>query len=253
MRSQRDWYTWHAHYDNPDSGLAWRLSWVQDQIRVALDGAQAGPIRVISLCAGQGRDLIGVLPVHPRRGDVIARLVELDPRNTGFATRLAVEAGLDNVEIVTGDAARTSQYADLAPADLVLACGLFGNMTNAHIERTIGYCAQLCAEGGTVIWTRGRWEPDLVPRVCEWFEERDFSRVWLSEPGRYECVGAHRRTAPGPARAGRGDVHHHRSRPQRSGPNLTGVSHGPARGGAARARSPARSCRAAARSRPGAC
>jgi Putative methyltransferase len=194
--SERDWYAWHASYDNPDSGLSLRLSWVQDQIRAVLDGAPPGPLRAVSLCAGQGRDIIGVLAGHPRRDDVTARLVELDPRNTEFAARLAAAAGLGNIEIVTGDAARTSQYASLVPADLVLACGLFGNMTNADIERTIGYCAQLCAEGGTVIWTRGRWEPDLVPQVGAWFEERDFTRVWLSDPAQWECVGAYRRTAP---------------------------------------------------------
>jgi hypothetical protein len=194
--TRRDWHAWHAHYDTPDSGLSLRLSWVQDQIRAALDGAKAGQVRVISLCAGQGRDLIGVLADHPRAADVTARLVELDPRNTEVAARLAAGAGLDNVQIVTGDASLTSQYADLAPADIVLACGLFGNMTDAHVESTIGYCAQLCAEGGTVIWTRARWEPDLVPQICVWFEERDFERVWLSGLEHRQCTGAHRRTAP---------------------------------------------------------
>ena len=194
--AQRDWHEWHSAYDNPGSGLSRRLSWVQDQIRAALDGAKQGPLRAISLCAGQGRDLIGVLADHPRAADVTARLVELDPRNTEVAARLAAGAGLDNVQIVTGDASLTSQYADLAPADIVLACGLFGNMTNAHIESTIGYCAQLCAEGGMVIWTRARWEPDLVPQICAWFEERAFDRVWLSGPQRRQCTGAHRRTAP---------------------------------------------------------
>ena len=131
--AQRDWYDWHAFYDDPGSGLSRRLSWVQDQIRAALDAAPPGPIRAISLCAGQGRDLIGVLADHPRRADVTARLVELDPRNTEVAARLAAEAGLAQVEIVTGDASLTSQYADLGPADLVLACGLFGNMTDADV------------------------------------------------------------------------------------------------------------------------
>jgi Putative methyltransferase len=198
--TERDWYAWHAGYDNPATGLARRLRWVQDRIRAALDDAPPGPLRAISLCAGQGRDLIGVLADHPRRADVTARLVELDPRNTAFARRLAERDGLSNVEIVTGDAARTSAYADLVPADLVIACGLFGNLTNAHIERTIGYCTQLCATGGTVVWTRGRWargstEPDLVPQVCEWFEERGFERVWLSDPSYGQCCGAHRFTA----------------------------------------------------------
>jgi len=193
--AERDWYAWHDSYDNPGSGLSRRLSWVQGQVRAVLDSALPGPFRAVSLCAGQGRDIIGVLADHPRREDVRALLVERDPRNTEFAARLAAESDVRNVEIVTGDAARTSQYAAMVPADLVLACGLFGNMTNADIERTIGYCAQLCAAGGAVIWTRARWEPDLVPQVCAWFEERGFERAWLSEPGYHECVGTHRRTA----------------------------------------------------------
>ena len=61
--AERDWHDWHAAYDNPGSGLARRLSWVQDRIRAALDAAPAGPVRAISLCAGQGRDLIGARDV----------------------------------------------------------------------------------------------------------------------------------------------------------------------------------------------
>ena len=67
-------------------------------------------------------------------------------------------------------------------------------MTNADIVRTIGFCTRLCATGGTVVWTRGRWEPDLVPQVCAWFEERGFARVWLSDPRYGQCCGAHRFT-----------------------------------------------------------
>lgn len=198
----RDWYAWHADYDDPGSGLSRRLRWVQDRIRAALDDAAPGPLRAISLCAGQGRDLIGVLSGHPRRDDVTARLVELDPRNTEVARALAAQAGLSGVEIVTGDAGRTSAYADLAPADLVLACGVFGNVPHADIERTIGYCTQLCATGGTVVWTRGRRKPDLVPQVCAWFEERGFERIWVSDPKYGECCGAHRFAgAPAPLEA----------------------------------------------------
>lgn len=204
--AERDWYDWHAPYDDPESGLSRRLSWVQDRIRVALDEAPPGPVRAISLCAGQGRDLIGVLSDHPRRGDVTARLVELDPRNTAVARRLATEAGLDNLEIVTGDASLTSQYANTVPAYLVLVCGMFGNMTNVDIERTIGYCTQLCATAGTVVWTRGRWArgaPDLVPQVCAWFEERGFDRLWVSDPQHGQCCGAHPFTGvPAPVEEG---------------------------------------------------
>ncbi len=203
----RDWYAWHDDYDRPDSALARRLGWVQDRIRVALDEAPPGQVRAISLCAGQGRDLIGVLASHPRRGDVTARLVELDPRNTAVARRLAAEAGLTGVEVVTGDASLASQFASLVPARLVLACGLFGNVTDEDVEAMTGYCTALCATGGTVVWTRGRrWregDRDLVPQVCAWFEERGFTRQWVSDPRYRNCCGAHVFTGtPSPLDAG---------------------------------------------------
>lgn len=198
MAGQGEWYDWHDRYKDPRSGLARRLALVQERIRAALDDAPPGPFRAVSICAGQGTDVIGALADHPRRGDVTARLVELDPRNAGTARRLAAEAGLRGIEVVAGDAALARQYAGLVPADLVVACGLFGNLSNADIQATIGYCTQLCAAGGTVVWTRGRWEPDLSPQVCAWFEERGFEPVWVSdiaaEPRFQHRVGAHRFT-----------------------------------------------------------
>jgi hypothetical protein len=51
---------------------------VCSHLSAALDAVLAGPIRLLSLCAGQGRDVLGVLPGHARRGDVAAVLVESD-------------------------------------------------------------------------------------------------------------------------------------------------------------------------------
>jgi hypothetical protein len=83
--TQRDWVEWHRDYDDPGSPLSRRLELVQGHLCAELDHAPGGDIRVISLCAGQGRDVIGVLAGHPRRGDVRARLVELDERNVAVA------------------------------------------------------------------------------------------------------------------------------------------------------------------------
>lgn len=183
-----DWRTWHDDYDHPGSTLARRLAVVRQQIRSVLDRSPAGPLRVISMCAGQGRDLLDVLADHPRRGDVRARLVELDPRNTAVAEAAAVPG----VEVVTADASLTDSYRGMVPADLVLACGVFGNITDADVERTVDTCSQLCGTGGTVIWTRHRGDPDLVPSICTWFEQRQFEREWLSEPEAGFGVGVHR-------------------------------------------------------------
>ncbi|MCZ7439206.1 class I SAM-dependent methyltransferase [Micromonospora sp. WMMC241] len=192
----KDWLDWHRDYDQPDSALSRRLVEVRRRIVEALDAAPPGPLRAISLCAGQGRDLIPVLAAHPRGGEVTARLVELDPRNTELARRAVAEAGLTGVEVVTGDAAVTDRYADLAPADLVLVCGVFGNIGDDDIRSTVRHCASLCATGGTVLWTRHRREPDLVPTICDWFAEEGFVPVAVSSPADGVGVGAHRFTGP---------------------------------------------------------
>ncbi|MGW2834840.1 class I SAM-dependent methyltransferase [Streptomyces sp. NPDC001286] len=187
-----DWHTWHDTYDRADSPLVLRLATVQDRIRAALDDAPRGPVTVLSVCAGQGHDLIGALDGHPRRDDVRARLVELDERNVEAARHAARAAGLPGIEVVAGDASCTDHYRDLAPADLVLLCGVLGNLTDADVERVLDHCTRLCRTGGTVVWTRNRKAPDLVPQVCAWLEERGFRRLWVSEPERVQAVGAHR-------------------------------------------------------------
>jgi hypothetical protein len=187
-----DWQAWHDEYQVPTSPLARRLEAVQERIRLALDGCPPGPLRAVSLCAGQGRDLLEVLAAHPRGAELVARLVEWDPRNSAVAEEACSAAGLEQVEVVTGDAALTDYYGDLVPANIVLMCGLFGNITDEDIERTIAMCPQLCAAGGTVIWTRHRSEPDRVPLICDWFNKSGFELLWLSEPDAGYGVGVHR-------------------------------------------------------------
>ena len=192
--AQRDWYGWHDRYDEPDSALGRRLLVVQERIRATLDRLPPGPVRAVSLCAGQGRDLIGVLAHHRRRHDVTGRLVELDPRNAAVARQAASDAGLRGVEVVVGDAARTDLYAGLVPADLVLLCGIFGNITDDDIRAVVGFCPHLCATDGSVVWTRHREEPDLVPDICRWFAAEGFALEALTDRDAGFGVGAHRFT-----------------------------------------------------------
>lgn len=190
----QDWHAWHDRYDDPESLLYRRLAVVQERITHVLDAAPPGEIRALSMCAGQGRDLLGALERHPRRADVTALLVELDPRNAEAARERAAQLGLSGVEVVTGDAALTSHYLSHAPADLVLACGVFGNITAEDIERTIAHCEALCKPGGATVWTRHRRDPDLVPQICDWFAESGFTLEFLTERGELTGVGVHRRT-----------------------------------------------------------
>ncbi|MET0453697.1 MAG: class I SAM-dependent methyltransferase [Mycobacterium sp.] len=187
------WAGWHQGYADPDSDLSRRLVHVQRRLSEGLDAVPAGPIRLISLCAGEGRDVLGVLPDHPRRDDVTARLVELDPDVAATARSSTAALGLDRVEVVTGDAGTAAAYAGLAPADVVLACGIFGNVVDDDIRRTIRGLAQLCKPGATVLWTRHRGAPDLTPQIRTWFGEADFDEVGFDyEDGRNFAVGTQR-------------------------------------------------------------
>ena len=179
----RDWKQWHERYENPESSLSRRLAVVQAFIARALDELAPGPVRAISMCAGEGRDLLGVLVDHPRRADVAARLVELDPELADRARAAAAEAGLGEVEVVTGDAGSVDAYRDAVPADLVLVCGVFGNITDDDIERTVRTLPQLCAPGAHVIWTRHREPPDVTPSIRQWFTDAGFRDLAFESAG----------------------------------------------------------------------
>ena len=191
------WATWHEAYTDPASDLSRRLGHVQRRLADAITAAPAGPITLISLCAGEGRDVIGVLAHHPRRDDVTARLVELDPTITAKARAAADAAGLDQVEIVTGDAGLVSSYVGVAPADVVLAVGIFGNVTDADIRATIDGLRSLSRTGATVLWTRHRKTPDLTPTIRGWFAENGFEEIGFDyEDGHEFGVGAQRFVGP---------------------------------------------------------
>ena len=193
--AQRDWVEWHRDYDDPGSLLSRRLEFVQGHLRAELDRAAAGDIRLISLCAGQGRDVIGVLGGHPRRGDVRARLVELDGRNVAVARRAAGAAGLDGVEVLQADAGITDVCVGAVPAQVVVVCGIFGNITDSDIRATVTALPSLCAPGALVLWTRHRRPPDLTPAIRSWFGEAGFrEEAFDVSDDRFMSVGAHRLT-----------------------------------------------------------
>ena len=190
--TDRDWWDWHAPYDEPKSSLSQRLRAVQSLLAHALDGAPPGPIDLISMCAGQGRDVLGVLEDHPRRRDVRALLVELDERNAAVARARAGDLDAD-VEVLVVDAGRTDSYAGRVPAEVVLVCGVFGNISDRDIERTVDALPTLCAADATVIWTRHRGSPDLTPQIREWFAAAGFvEEAFIAPTDMRYGVGAQR-------------------------------------------------------------
>lgn len=197
----KHWIDWHADYEKPGSSLARRLEVVRAAIATAIDDAPPSgenpeeQLQIISMCAGDGRDLLPVLASSARWRQARAVLVELDDELCGRARSAAAELELPAVEVRCTDAGATDAYVDLGQAHVLLCCGVLGNIGLEDARRTIIHLPAMVVPGATVIWTRGRGEADSDPSLamCEIFEEAGFERVSFVAPedAGYR-VGVHR-------------------------------------------------------------
>jgi len=194
--SATDWAAWHRAYEDPGSSISKRLELVRRAIGAALDVMTEGSIRLLSICAGDGRDVIGVLEHHGRARDVEATLVDLDPGLAATARAAAAVRGLDQVRCVVGDAGRSSWYEAARPIDVLVACGVLGNVSADDVRASLRAFGGVVAPGGHVVWTRHRGTPDQTPLIRRWFADSGFEEVSFERvPGSLASVGCHRRSA----------------------------------------------------------
>lgn len=187
-----DWVAWHREYD-AQTPLARRLAIVRAQVERVLAERSGAPIRILSLCSGDGRDLIPSLSGLTSAANVSGRLVELDRTLAGRARSALAEAGLHGLDVLEGDAGTTSSFAGAVPADLLLACGIFGNIPDSDIQRTVRALPTLCATNATVIWTRHRRPPDRTTAIRRWFAESGFRhQAFIRVPDSPGSVGVER-------------------------------------------------------------
>ncbi len=177
MPGPRDYTQWLTHYDDPESDLSWRLRRVQAHVADALE-RHRGPCRILSACSGDGRDVIEVLKGRDNTADrVRVVLLELHPDIADRARAAAAAAALPEVEVRTVDAGTTDAYAGAVPAEIVLLVGIFGNISDDDLWRTIVAAPQLCAPGATLLWSRGRDEGDLNGEVRARFAAAGFTEL----------------------------------------------------------------------------
>ena len=176
-RDAVDWVTWHDAYDRADSSLSRRLGVVQHRLGDALDALDAldAPLgsghRLLSLCAGSGRDVLPVLAARHAAQRPRCLLVEL-AEDLVEQARAEVRSGEleDAVQVTVGDAGAVATFADHLPVDVLLLCGIFGNVADADVRATVAAVPAMVRPGGSVIWTRGWFDdqPDLRPAIRRW-------------------------------------------------------------------------------------
>jgi hypothetical protein len=186
-----DWQAWHGDYDDPHSSLSRRLSAVQQRLHELVSG-EVSVRRILSLCSGDGRDVLPVLARVPgeRRPELV--LVELDRTLAAAAECRAVELCVA-ATVVVGDAGFAKTWVSILPVDLLMLCGIFGNISTADIRSTIAAARGMLAPGGSVIWTRGYFaDGDLRPLIRAWFAEAGFSEIAFDSETTGYGVGVNR-------------------------------------------------------------
>jgi hypothetical protein len=156
---------------------------VQDLIALALDTARPGPLKAVSICSGQARDLLPMLINHPRGHDVAVRMIELEPLNASFLYGALGSTDLTEVEVIVADAGLTDAYLGAVPADLVLITGPFANIGPDDLLRTVRKLPQLCAPGAAVVWSTYGAGLASLDVLQEAFGAAGFSEMTLVKPG----------------------------------------------------------------------
>lgn len=180
--------------------MARRLRVVQRRLDELIRGPGAVR-RILSLCAGDGRDVLPVLAGQPAERRPGAVLVELDPDLAAAAERRAAELGVA-ATVVVGDAGRARTWQHVVPVDLLMLCGVFGNISDADVQSSIEAARVMVEGGGSVIWTRGHFgdeDEDPRPQIRRWFAEAGFQEIGFdAEPAGYG-VGVARLVSGTPA------------------------------------------------------
>ena len=101
----------------------------------------------------------------------------------------------EQIEFINGDATISFNYVEAVPADIVIVCGIFGNLADeAELNRLLGNLSFLSKQGAFVIWTRGHFNgisySETVRRLLResGFEEVNFKLTATGDMG----VGLHR-------------------------------------------------------------
>jgi hypothetical protein len=171
------------------------LKVVQARLKESLEAVDPDPV-VLSLCAGDGRDIVTVLRDRPNQiGRAV--LVELDPALATRAERAADSARLSRVEVRCQDAGAVESFIDVLPVDVLLLCGIFGNIDHSDVKNVIERIPCLVKKDGYVIWTRGSSEPDWRPEVRRWFIDIGLEEVAFDGAPEPYGVGLNRMVRPG--------------------------------------------------------
>jgi len=173
------------------AGSKWFGRW----LGAIVDTAARERRQLLSLCAGPGRDVVPVVTPRAASSSISALLIERDEELSRRATEAAASFGLSTVEIRCADAGDPASFSDVLPVDVLLLCGILGNIEHGRVKDVIDVVPHLLAKDGYVIWTRGASEPDRRPEVRSWFCAAGLAELSFDGPPETFGVGVNQLVA----------------------------------------------------------
>src|SRR5919204_972732 len=194
MSAAMDWAKWHDLY-KVSTPLKERLIAVREQIAAAAAKVTGQSWHLVSICAGDGRDVIGTVAASDARPDVHATLIESNPALVTRGQAAVEQLGLARrITFRCADATQSSTYVDLRPAQIIVLSGVFGNLTERGVQRLIAALPSLCDREASVIWTRNLFDDGekATQIIRECFVAADFTeKVLVRTPLGFFAVGTH--------------------------------------------------------------
>jgi hypothetical protein len=99
--------------------------------------------------------MIGTLVNHPRGDHTSVYLIESNPALVAHGEGAVAQCDLlTRVQFLHADATLSTTYQAIAPADVLIVCGVFGNVRASDTAPMIENLRCLCRRQGRVVWTR---------------------------------------------------------------------------------------------------
>lgn len=180
--------SWHDNYEDKKSSPYKRTLMVKKLIVDYL--INKNNITILSICAGQGRDILTSL-----NEDTSAYLIDVDKECVDYAQSYVNKNDLNNVFVIEADASLISTYIDnnVPKADLILICGVFGHLSLEDINLTAQSLKQLIKPDGSVIWSRNKFDKDITEEVRDSFKLAGYEEeAFISPEKELFSIGMHK-------------------------------------------------------------
>ncbi len=191
-----DWAEWHKRYESVPS-LQERLAVVCEEISLAISATRTKPVRILSICSGDGRDVILSTAASKLRKSISGVLIELNPDLVARGRSTIKEFSLqEEISFQCSDATKSETYRSIAPAHIVVLSGVFGNLKYEDVGLLIDSLRSLCEPKARVIWTRNLNEfgdgETVVGGIKKLFANVNFTEAsYTKTPSGVFAVGTH--------------------------------------------------------------